>query len=89
MSGKDHFKIAFYKRPKCSLTYKIWNEWVEAARGNSPGVLGFCGDCTKEYALEMRSINMCEHTYVQFDSSGEAFVSDEDKLLLRKESNGQ
>jgi len=91
VSGSDQFRITFYELPKCSRTYKIWSEWVEHARSNSPGPLGFCSDCTKEYASEMRAIRMCEHTYVRFAENGDAFVTDEDKQWLiseRKKENG-
>lgn len=94
MSGKDQFRITFFKRPKCCPTIEIWSDWVESARSCSPGPLSFCADCTPEYAEEMRSIKRCEHPYVEFGYDGEPFVSQDFKDVVsearrqRKKADG-
>lgn len=55
-----------FTSPKC-CTYEQYVAWVEMARMcPPPRGLGFCADCTRDYAEKMRKLGRCEHPEVTF-----------------------
>lgn len=67
------YRVVFKRVPKCS-TPEQYFAWVEVARIVPPGKAGFCTDCTPEYAALMRSIGLCENTFIEFDKDGDGYV---------------
>lgn len=74
--------------PRCFDSPAEYALWHEAARQYSPGINGYCADCTPERQVEMRLQERCGYPDTKFkvvDGELVGVRSDTAKRKLRKE----